>query len=150
MSMPNTLQVIKNEILDADFIKGCKDLVEKICPQTTIVLVCNCKQAKRHLMTVSSQMMHGESWRQDVSHIARHVQADAILTVTTSASTVESQRCMEIAVETLFDRYGMVYPYEMNGYEGFHYNIDWEEPREVELPNYYGDLLPVPAGTAKA
>lgn len=142
--MFDVLQTIKDEVLDDKFIASCKDLVEKTGMQTTIVFVCNSKEPSRHLMTIATQMMNCDGWRRMIRTVACRFDCDAILTVVTTEN-IEGQLCMTVTVETLLNRYAMVYPYERIGQE-----VAWEEPRQVELPDRYGDLLPAPAGMASA
>lgn len=147
--MLDVMQTIKEEVLDDKMLANCKDLVEKTGIQTTIVFICNSRNATRHLLTIPTYMMNCGGWRQLIRNLAHRTEADAIVAITLLAS-VEDQQCMTITVETLLNRYGMIYPYERVGQ-----NVVWSDPLQVdplqvELPGRYGDLLPIPAGMAQA
>jgi len=142
--MLDVMQTIKEEVLD-DLLASCKELVEKkIAFASTIVLICNSRDAKRHLLTLPTHTMSCTSWRKLIRSIAHHAEADAIVTITLVAS-VEGKQCMTVTAETLLNRYGMVYPYERVGQQ-----VVWSDPLQVDPADIYGDLLPTPAGMAQA
>lgn len=141
--MLDVMQTIKEEVLDDRMLQCCKDLVES-GTQTTVVFVCNSRDAIRHLLTIPTHMIIGCGWNRLIRNLAYRTEADAIVTID-PGSLIAGQLCMAITVETLLNRYGMVYPYEWVGHQ-----VVWEEPRQLPLPDRYGDLLPAPAGMAQA
>lgn len=143
--MLDVLQIVKDEILDDKFVGVCKDFTAKFTSSTTIVFVINTELAQRHLITLPSRGMFEESAIRLICALAYRFNADAILSITTS-SEVEGQRCMVISVETLLDRYVLAYPYKRTS----PYEVVWEEPLQLPLPDRYGDLLPTPKGMAQA
>jgi hypothetical protein len=143
--MLDVMQTIKDEVLDDQLINTCKGLVEKnIAFASTIVFICNSREAKRHMLTLPPYVTDGGRWRQLIRNLARRAEADAIVTITLVAS-VEGQQCMTVVAETLLNRYGMVYPYDRVGQQ-----VSWGDPLQMEPPDLYGDLLPTPAGMAQA
>jgi hypothetical protein len=143
--MLDALKIMKDEIFD-EVIQKCKKLVDDLPTQMTIIFICNTRTATRHLVTIPTQMMYNDDFQMGIESIAFQADADAILSVVT-ASDIDGQRCMTVAVETLLDRYVMVYPYtRLTG--GM--KVVWEESRQMDLPGRYGDLLPPPIGMAQA
>jgi hypothetical protein len=143
--MLDVLQIVKDEILDDRFVETCKDFTAKFTSPTTIVFVINTELAQRHLLTLPSRGMFEEGAIRLICTLAHRFDADAILSVTTS-SEVKGQRCMIISVETLLDRYAVVYPYERTGA----HEVVWRESLQLPLQDRYGDLLPTPEGMAQA
>jgi hypothetical protein len=138
------LKIIKNEVVNDEFVARCKTLVDTIDIPGKIVFVCNTEQAIRHMITIPIAMMGVSSWTNTIGFVAKLADADAIVTVVT-LDVVEEQRCMTISIETLIDYYARAYPYErVDG------KMKWKESRQVELPDRYGTLLPVPVGMAQA
>jgi len=142
--MPDVMQTVKDEVLDDRLIASCKRLIEDTRCDWAIVFICNSIRASRHMLTINAKELDWPPWREMIKRVAKNAQADAIVTIVTSVF-IHGEQYMSITVETLLDRYSVVYPYEQVGK-----NVIWKDPEQLTLIGRYGDLLPAPAGMARA
>jgi len=138
------MQVIKDEVVDDEFVEICKDFAEKVQTRTAIVFLCNTEMAQKHMTTMKPARIREPDTRDLIKAMAHRFKADGVITII-SRLDIEGQTCMALTIETLLDRQDTYYPYDREGD-----TVTWKDPISSSSSAIFGDLLPTPAGMASA